>query len=281
MEPEQIGKIITSQFPKRSATEALESYKHIELTEEETAEAILWRKQQKEKQLREKALHERAAENRRALTATRWSYEQTRGFMIYRAENILRGFALDQNNQAVFDLLCYYFSEDPQFTTIAHDMGISMPSLSKGICLAGMYGVGKTWLMRLFAKNQRQCYSVKSAKQIADTYEADGEGDNGLSEFIQKPKNAVNDMQVFYQPHMGLCVDDIGTEDIKNHFGNKKNVIGDLIEKRYSLGNTGTFLHATTNFNAEQIESFYGGRVRSRMREIFNFIELKGADRRK
>lgn len=270
-----------SQFPKRSATEALEAYKHIDLSEEETAEAILWRKQLKEKNLREQAMRERAEANRKALTSSRWSYDQTRGFMLYRAKNILPGFTLDQSNNTVFDLLCYYFSEDRQFTGLAEDMGISMPSLSKGICLAGMYGVGKTWLMRLFSKNQRQCYAVKSAKQIADTYEADGEGDSGLSAFIQKSKNAVNDMQVFYQPYMGLCVDDIGTEDIKNHFGNKKNVIGDLIEKRYSLDNTGTFLHATTNLNAEQIESFYGGRVRSRMREIFNFIELKGADRRK
>jgi len=69
---------------------------------------------------------------------------------------------------------------------------------------------------------------------------------------------------------MGMCIDDLGTEDIKNHYGNKKNVIGDLIELKYAKKTTGIYLHGTTNLTAEQLKDFYGSRVTSRMREIFN-----------
>lgn len=188
-------------------------------------------------------------------------------------------FILDADNSAIYELLCYYFSNDKMFLSIAENMGIPNPSLEKGILLAGNFGVGKTWLMKLFMKNQRQVFIMRNAKQIADDFEANGE--DGIADYVNKPKNPINDTSVFLQPYSGLCIDDIGTEDIKTHFGNKKNVIGDLIEKRYSKSNIGVYLHSTTNLDAEQIKSFYGGRVASRMREIFNIIEMNGNDRRK
>jgi hypothetical protein len=122
-------------------------------------------------------------------------------------------------------------------------------------------------------------YFIRTAKQLADTFEKEGE--ESLAQYEDKFKNAVNDPSTMFQPFSGLCIDDMGTEDIKNYYGNKKNVVGDLIERRYSKGNTGIWLHATTNLSGDQIEQYYGGRVRSRMREVFNFIELKGNDRRK
>jgi DNA replication protein DnaC len=143
--------------------------------------------------------------------------------------------------------------------------------------LPGNCGVGKTWMMELFQRNQRQVYHLVNAKFIADNYEQNGED---KPNYEDKVKNAYNDANVFFQPYAGLCIDDIGTEDIKNFYGNRKNVIGDLIEKRYAKGNTGVFLHATTNLTADQLSEFYGSRVGSRMREIFNFIELPGGDRR-
>ncbi|MGA9588240.1 MAG: ATPase, partial [Salegentibacter sp.] len=56
-------------------------------------------------------------------------------------------------------------------------------------------------------------------------------------------------------------------------FGRDCNVLGEIMLSRYEL-----FLdhkvktHATTNFNAEEIEERYGSRVRSRMRRMFNLI---------
>ena len=41
--------------------------------------------------------------------------------------------------------------------------------------------------------------------------------------------------------------------------------------------------HATTNLSASELESYYGNRVRSRMREMFNLIAFDSAakDKRK
>jgi predicted ATPase len=200
--------------------------------------------------------------------------------MTWRAKDLFGGkFLIDETNSTMFDLLCYYFSDDKNFIAIAENIGVKNPSLDKGIFLAGNFGVGKTWLMSLFRKNQRQVFFLESAKAIANSFEKNGEGE--MEKFIFPEKNAINDAAKFFQPFSGLCVDDIGTEDLKNNFGNKKNVLGDLIELRYSKNFTGTLLHATTNLSAKQLEDFYGGRITSRMKEIFNWIVFDGKDRRR
>jgi len=270
----------TSQLRSYNPTEILETYSHIELTADEEIEGKIWAKQQKERRLREEKSKEMADNNRKFLTQTQWSFNQTKDYMKYRALDIFEGkFLLDETNSALFDMLCYYFSDDPLFIVSANVFKIKNPSLSKGIMLAGNFGTGKTWLMKLFSKNQRQVFHIRNAKKIANIFEADGE--DVSKEFENKIKNPANDSNSFYQQHAGLCIDDIGTEDIKNHYGNKKNVIGDLIEARYSKGNTGVFLHATSNLSAQQLKDFYGERVTSRIREIFNLIEVPGNDRRK
>lgn len=261
----------------------MESYKHIELTEEEMNEAIIWGKQRKENRIQQAELRMREDQNRRLLIDTRFSYKQTRSLMEYRADQLFEGkFIVDQNNEAVFEMLCYYFSEDSQFEILAALSGVVNPSINKGILLAGNFGVGKTWLMRIMQKNQRQVYYMRHAKEIANDFAARGEKQKDQEDSLEnKFKNPINDASLFFHKYSGLCIDDLGTEDIKSHYGNKKNVVGDLIESRYTKGNTGVYLHGTTNLNAGELRGFYGERVTSRMREIFNFIELGGQDRRK
>lgn len=263
-----------------SLKEVLESFSHIELTEDEECEALIWRKQKKAQAMKLAEMKKREEENRKHLTETQWSYSQTQSFMLYRANQLFEGlFKLDPHNETIFNLLCYYFSGDQNFVSIAENLGIENPSLNKGVMLCGNFGVGKTWLMKLFTKNQRQVYHLYNAKYLADTYEKEGE--ESVEPFIIKSKNAYNDSACFFQPHAGLCIDDMGTEDIKNNYGNKRNVIGDIIERRYEKGNVGLWLHATTNLTTEAIKEFYGGRVSSRLRESVNLIEVTGNDRRK
>lgn len=241
---------------------------------------MIWAKRRKEIFLEDQAIREREANNRKRLVETQWSYKQTESFMRYRANNIFEGkFVWDKSNEMIFMLLCFYFSNDFQFVSLGESMGIKGASLEKGLLLGGMIGVGKTWMMQLFGKNQRQVFALKTAKAIADTFQSEGEG--SLEQFITCPKLPVNDAQNFYHTKIGLCIDDIGTEELKNHYGNRKNVIGDLIELRYSAGNCGPMLHLTTNLTMPQVKEFYGDRVGSRLRETMNIIELKGEDRRK
>lgn len=263
-----------------SLQEVLDSYNHINLTEDEVREALIWRKRKKEAELKELDRKKREIENRKYLTGTQWVFEQTRAFMLYRANNIFeKPFVIDEKNTAVFDLLCYYFSADEKFVSYAENIGIINPSLDKGILLCGNYGVGKTWLMKLFQKNQRQVYHIHNAKEVADLYQS--EGDESIQDYLQKHKNAFNDPGVFYQQFAALCIDDIGAEDKKNNYGNKRNVIGDIIEMRYHKQLMGIWFHGSTNLTSAQIKEYYGGRVISRLRETVNFIELGGNDRRR
>jgi len=258
---------------------ALESYDHITLTEEETAGALLEAKRRKQLILDEERRREMEESNRRFLFGN-WDVTLTRNYMLARAEKIFKGaFRVDAENQAFVELMCLYFAKDPIFVDAAAQCGIKDPSLEKGLLLGGAVGVGKTWLMQLFSRNRRQVYFIRSAKLIADAFGKDGE--EGMGPFTFLNKLPVNDMDNFYHPNAGLCIDDIGTEELKIHYGNRKNVIGDLIEKRYELGNTGTLLHMTTNLTMDQVKEFYGVRVGSRLRETMNIILQKGRDRRK
>lgn len=271
-------------IPPLSSVPASESYDDIPLTEAETATVLRAAREQKFRRLQEEERAARSAELRRQLTE-RWSYEKTVDFMNFRMERIFGGKKVvfedskSCNAGNVFQLLCRYFSNDPHYVEMALAAGIECPDLRKGLLLTGAVGIGKTSLLRLFAVNQRQVFMVRSAAEVASSWLTGGE--EAISGLYRLHRLPVNDMDNFYHPYAGLCLDDCGTEDVKNHYGNRVNVIGQLIEGRYFNGATGPLFHMTTNLNADQMKEFYGPRVISRLREIMTVIELKGDDRRR
>ena len=79
------------------------------------------------------------------------------------------------------------------------------------------------------------------------------------------------------------CFDDLGVEPIARHFGKDCNVMGEILLSRHDLFISHKVLtHATTNLNAKELENYYGNRVRSRMRQLFNLIafEKESMDKR-
>lgn len=270
---------------KPSWAELLASLGEIELSEEETAEALVLAKQRKLARIKSQQRDQREAENRRLLTQQDWSFEQIDSFVHQRAAQLYgdrlldQPFRFDDQVKPYYHWLCYYFAKDPRFMELSSRLGVENPSFDKGILLGGNVGVGKTTLMRLFQRNRRQVYTIQNAKAIADLFEAKGE--ESMGQFIESPKLPVNDVENFYHTNMGLCIDDLGTETLKNHYGNKKNVIGDVIELRYDKGNAGTLLHLTTNLTGDQVLGFYGQRVSSRIRQCLNVVDFLGQDRRK
>lgn len=277
-----------NQIPQFTTKEILESYKHIELTEEEIDLALIQAKRKKE--LEVEAQKRQSDEiSRRSFLTQKTNYDLVKGLMQMRAKKIFEDeFVIDDENTFTFELLCRYFGNDPEFVSMCMSIGIENASLDKGILLCGIFGTGKTWMMKLFTKNQRQCFEIVDTRELANRYkrlesmnDKSISGDQIFIEYGSQKKNAVEDPSVFYQPYLGLCFDDLGNEDVKNSYGNKRNLIAELIEMRYAEKSYGVSFHATTNLTAEQIEQYYGGRVKSRMRQIFNFIELPGNDRRK
>jgi DNA replication protein DnaC len=214
--------------------------------------------------------------------SNKMSFDIIRTFMAARAVEITRKeLVLDDDNSDVFDLLCYYFIDDEEgFLKKCRLLEVNNPDIKKGILLAGNVGTGKTYLMDLFRKNQRQVYFTRDSKKIVNDFMA-AKDDEIPEEYLKPFMLRINDPQTLYQPCAGMCIDDLGKETMKNKYGNKMNVIGDLIEERYSAGYTGVFLHATTNLSVPELTDHYGERVVSRISETFNMIVLEGNDRRR
>lgn len=129
----------------------------------------------------------------------------------------------------------------------------------KGILLNGPIGSGKTSLMNLikYFMPPNRGYMVKPARQVAFEFDTYG------FEIIQRHSQ----YKTIY------CFDDLGVEQTVQHYGNKCNVMAEVLLSRYDLFvGTGIQTHATTNLNAKELENLYGNRVRSRMKKMFNLI---------
>jgi DNA replication protein DnaC len=71
--------------------------------------------------------------------------------------------------------------------------------------------------------------------------------------------------------------DDLGEEETTvSNYANKYCVMGTILSERYK-GFPDTRTHITTNLTGKQVENLYGGRINSRMYEMFNFIKLGGS----
>lgn len=142
-------------------------------------------------------------------------------------------------------------------------------NLQKGVLLTGPIGCGKTSLMRLvnsFFPPLKQ-YQIKSSREVSFEFEREG--------FL-----IINRYGKGYVHSLGgrlksgiLCFDDLGIEQIQKFYGNECNVMAEVLLSRYDLFVQRKIItHVTTNLSASELESFYGNRVRSRMRELFNLI---------
>lgn len=273
-------------IPQPSSARELEPYNDIDLTPEERAEALRDARERKFYRLQEQRREAREAEVRRQLTE-QWGYEKTFQFAKWRCGQLFGGQVSFEdaggiNCVAIFEILCLYFARDPAFVEKCLAVGVIEPSLEKGILLAGGIGRGKTTVMRVFQVNQRQVYFIKPASEIALQWRlAEKEAASFMDKYTYPFELPSNDGDNFYQRFAGLCIDDIGTEDLQNSYGNRSNVIADIIQSRYMAASVGPMLHLTTNMTMNALKEFYGSRVASRLRETVNIIELKGEDRRK
>ena len=142
-------------------------------------------------------------------------------------------------------------------------------SLEKGILLNGPVGSGKTSLMTLipaFFPKELQ-YTMKSVREIAFEFEKEG------FSVINRYSKLAFCNSAYSQINKAFCFDDLGIEQPTNFYKNECNVMAEILLSRYDLFiQKGTLTHITTNFSASELESMYGSRVRSRMREMFNLV---------
>lgn len=149
----------------------------------------------------------------------------------------------------------------------------------KGVLIMGNPGSGKSMLFRIAKeclKNEEykkyfKHFNMYNTEHTGKMYMKDG--DQGIEKFTKLHiAGAAGEM------HNVICFDDLGSEEIKNNFGNKKEVMVDIILERYDhLITHGLVTHFTTNLTMGEIEERYSTRIRSRLSQMCNIITLGGS----
>jgi predicted ATPase len=191
--------------------------------------------------------------------------------LAYYAKEIKPEFVIDKYNEEVIRSLVLYFMRDPEFEKCGNNY-----SLLKGLLVRGTVGTGKTLLMKAFDRlmkkmGQEDClFVIVPARTIERDYAEEGSKvilNYGKFSYTRQGSERV------------YCFDDLGLESHDSkHYGNDMKVMAEILMDRYDLG---LKTHATTNLAPAAINEYYGERILSRMREMFNDIRLEGPDRRK
>jgi DNA replication protein DnaC len=165
----------------------------------------------------------------------------------------------EEDKPAVLKLLCWFLHDG----AVAAEEGIN---LDKGILLTGPVGCGKTAMMKILCSlcTPDWHFLIKPCPQVA-------------LEFAQEGYDVINRYTTrsfcMYNRPRTICFDDLGFERDMPYFGNPCNTMAEILPIRYTLFiDHNMITHATTNLNSAKIEARYGNRIRSRMREMFNFI---------
>ena len=195
-------------------------------------------------------------------------------------KTLIPNFHYDTELLRVYSILTMYFLKDSRFESLSPNY-----KLSKGILLRGNVGVGKTICLKVFANFLRWIKSPERfvfhpTNDVVQDYLLGGEEKlliHGLKSFRKGSAGIID-----YKQPLSRCYDDLGLENkLIKYFGNERNLMADILFKRYDLFiSYGLKTIVSTNYEPEEIEKYYGTRIRSRMREMLNEIVFEGNDRR-
>lgn len=187
---------------------------------------------------------------------------------------------VDGNSIQVIANLCKYFLNEEG----------DIP-LYKGIFMYGKIGCGKTIIMNCLqdvmrANHIKNYFPIMNCRTVVNEFNEDGF--TGIKKYCNaemvrtSSSDDVGKPIEKYPPF--YLFDDLGAEQDGWHYGNKINVMSEIILSRYIyFQRKGVKTHITSNlgYDGDEIEKRYGSLFRSRIREMFTFIELTGEDKRK
>lgn len=210
----------------------------------------------KEKRIKDKEEEEKKEKELQA----HWTAKNMYNLMAWTSQNVYnKKLLVNEDNKKLITALCFFVSNDLRFET---ELSYSF---SKGLLIRGVSGIGKTHLVRCIERNFLNPILTLSMIEISDDLRGFGEYE------ITKGQNKI------------IYLDDVGTEETPIvHYGTKIHFFKNFIESVYlsrqgkGFGN----LVISTNLNFQQMSEKYGFRVASRMRDMFNVIDVAGKDMR-
>lgn len=219
-----------------------------------------WHKSQREKEKKEAAEKLELEEKNILSLKKKYTPEEMISLATKTAkEKFGTHFAVTETNRLFIAALCYFFSEDERFET---ELGYSF---AKGLLVRGTAGVGKTFIPTCLSENEIHPVRVIDVFEINQAITDDG-----------------SYKLVFQNGKEIICIDDVGAERPVVLYGNKIQWFKEFIETSYARNkNIFRRIIVTTNFNASDFTEVYGNRVRDRMREVFNVIDITGDSMRK
>ena len=165
---------------------------------------------------------------------------------------------LETDYPILYKLIAYFLKDEP--TCFQYNI-----NLNKGILLSGPIGCGKTSIMNImkYLTPTEHKFFVKPCRDISFEFIQDG------YQIIHKYSKG----KLYEFEPKTICFDDLGTENNLKYYGNECNVMAEILLSRYDVYIAKRIqTHITTNLSASEIETQYGNRVRSRMRQMLNLI---------
>lgn len=150
-------------------------------------------------------------------------------------------------------------------------------SSNKAILIRGNVGSGKSILFRTLKDLLYQDEAGKYFKKLtfATCESISKQFMLGGDKFIERYGAGAVKM-VYGRPELSnVCFDDLGNEEAKNHYGNYREVMKDIISERYDHFLEHRLLSCfTTNLTMDEIEKRYDERIRSRLEQMCNIIGI-------
>jgi hypothetical protein len=147
----------------------------------------------------------------------------------------------------------------------------------KGVTLFGKPGVGKTTMMQFFNMITRSKYIKGNTFKKVTVKEI-------IYSFKEIEYGVLDKFELSESFGHNICIDDLGRDNGRRvRYGDKINVMGDIIESRYdSFIEKGLITHFTTNFVEKELREMYDEKDRpviwSRLCEMTRMVVIEDID---
>lgn len=213
----------------------------------------------------------------------RWDYSQSMSAMDLLAEAYGVGkfrsesFEIDNGMKFAYSNIARWFLGDKEMLCInPASKLVEKADLRKGLYIAGRTGCGKTWAMEIFgflAQEHRLKVHLGGKELLLNPtrYRADA-----ITAFYMR----TGELAPFMDTPV-LLIDDLGTEPAEVvYMGNRVDIIRHVLERRADDSSKLTLLTSNIPMNAPALGERYGDRVASRLRQMCNYLEMTGNDKR-